>query len=305
MENPAAPPHRSGFVAVIGRPNVGKSSLMNAYLGQKIAIVSPKPQTTRHAQLGILTEPAYQVVFVDTPGLHEPRTALGQYMVETAARALLDADAILFIVDASLPLGPDDARCADQIRNRAGAAPVVLALNKSDKLKPADVLAFTDAYRALVPEAQWMLISATRGDNLPELLALVVAALPEGPELYPEDDLTQTHLRDLAAELIREAALHALEQEVPHGIAVEIESFDESRADLVRITATLFVERESHKPIVIGKGAAKLKEIGSAARREIEALVQQKVFLELTVKVRKDWRQDEREVKRLGYRTDH
>lgn len=277
---------------------------MNAYLGQKIAIVSPKPQTTRHSQLGFLTEPGYQLVFVDTPGLHEPRTPLGQYMVETAARAILDADAILFIVDASTPPGPDDERCAEKIRNRPGVAPVILALNKSDRLKPADVVPFTDAYRALVPDAKWMLISATRGDNLPDLLALLVAALPEGPALYPEDDLTQTHLRDLAGELIREAALHTLEQEVPHGIAVEIESFDESRADLVRITANVLVERESHKPIVIGKGAAKLKEIGSRARQEIETLLGHKVYLELTVKVRKDWRHDEREVRRLGYRTE-
>lgn len=298
-------PHRSGFVAVVGRPNVGKSSLMNAYLGQKIAIVSPKPQTTRHSQLGILTEPNYQVVFVDTPGLHEPRNALGQYMVETAARAILDADAILFIVDASRPPGPEDIHCADRIKARPGLAPVILALNKSDQLKPADVVPFTDAYRALVPEAQWMLVSATRGDNLPELLAMLVAALPEGPTLYPEDDLTQTHLRDIAAELVREAALNTLQQEVPHGIAVEVEAFDESKPGLVRIAAVVYVEREAHKPIVIGKGAGKLKEIGSRARLEIEKLLEQKVYLELRVKVRADWRADEREVKRLGYRTDH
>jgi GTP-binding protein Era len=298
-------PHRSGFVAVVGRPNVGKSSLMNAFLGEKIAIVSAKPQTTRHSQLGILTEAGYQIVFVDTPGLHEPRNALGQYMVETAARAILDADAILFIVDASVPPGPEDVRCAERITARPGIAPVTLALNKSDRLKPADVVAFTDAYRALIPEAQWMLVSATRGDNLGELLALLIAALPEGPALFPEDDLTQTHLRDIAAELVREAALNTLEQEVPHGIAVEVESYDESRAGLVRLAATVYVERESHKPIVIGKGASKLKEIGSRARLEIEKLLGQKVFLELHVKVRQDWRADEREVKRLGYRTDH
>lgn len=302
-ESPASP-HRSGFVAVVGRPNVGKSSLMNAYLGEKIAIVSPKPQTTRHSQLGILTEPGYQLIFIDTPGLHEPRNPLGQYMVETAARAILDADAILFIVDASVPPGPDDVNCAERIRSRPGIAPVILALNKSDRLKPADVLAFTDAYRALVPEAQWMLVSAVRGDNLPELRAMLIAALPEGPELYPEDDLTLTHLRDLAGELVREAALNVLEQEVPHGIAVEVEAYDESRPDLVKIAAIVYVEREAHKPIVIGKGASQLKEIGMRARQEIEKLVGQKVHLELHVKVKPEWRRDEREVKRFGYRND-
>lgn len=294
-------PFHSGFVAVVGRPNVGKSSLINTLVGQKIAIVSPRPQTTRHAQLGIVSEPGYQLVFVDTPGMHEPRNPLGQYMVETAARAMLDADAILFIVDVSVPPGPDDLRLAERLRQRAGVAPIILALNKSDLLAPQHVLPHTDAYRALAPEAKWMLVSATRGDNLEELRAMLVAALPEGPALYPEDEVTQTHLRDLAAEMVREAALNALAQEVPHGVAVEVTAFDESKPGLVRISAELYVERESHKPIVIGKGASKLKEIGANARQEIERLLEQKVYLELHVKVRKNWREDDREVKRLGY----
>lgn len=274
---------------------------MNAFLGQKIAIVSPKPQTTRHTQLGILTAPDYQMVFVDTPGMHRPRNKLGEYLVETATRALRDADVILFIVDVSVLPHSDDVQLAEKIKNRPGAAPVLLALNKSDLLRPADVIAHTDAYRALAPEAPWMLVSATRGDNLDRLRQMLVDALPEGPPLYAEDELTQTHLRDLAAELIREAALNALEQEVPHGVAVEIEAFDESRPDLVRIGALLYVERESHKPIVIGKGGSKLKEIGTRARQEIENLLQQKVFLEIRVKVRKDWRDDERAVRQFGY----
>lgn len=294
-------PFRSGFVAVVGRPNVGKSSLMNAYLGEKIAIVSPKPQTTRQTQLGILSTPAYQVVFVDTPGIHEPRNALGQFMVTTAVRAMETADALLFIVDVSVPPTSEDERCAGHIRSHSDR-PAILALNKSDLLKPEAVLSNTEAYRALVPQAQWMLVSATRGDNLDQLREMIVAALPEGPPLYAEDELTQTHVRDIAAELIREAALHTLEQEVPYGIAVEIETFDESRPDLVRISARIIVERESHKPIVIGRGGAKLKEIGTRARLEIERLLGQKVFLELHVKVRKDWRANEREVKRLGYK---
>jgi GTP-binding protein Era len=296
-------PYRSGFVAVVGRPNVGKSSLMNAYLGEKIAIVSPKPQTTRHTQLGILSEKDYQLIFVDTPGMHEPRNKLGEYMVEAAARAMLDADAILFIVDASAPPHADDVRLAQTIQNRAGAAPVVLALNKSDVLKPAHVLPHTEAYRALVPEAKWMLISATRGDNLAELRQMLIDVLPEGPALFPEDELTQTHLRDLCAELIREAALTSLEQEVPHGIAIEIELFDEtSKPGLVRVSSVLYVEREAHKGIVIGAGGSKLKEIGVNARQQMETLLQQKVFLEVHVKVRRNWREKENEVHRMGYR---
>jgi GTP-binding protein Era len=294
-------PFRSGFIAVVGRPNVGKSSLMNAFLGQKVAIVSAKPQTTRHTQLGILTEPGYQLVFVDTPGMHAPRNKLGEYMVEAAARAMLDADAILFIVDASAAPGLEDIRLAEQIRNRAGAAPVVLALNKSDLLKPADVRPNSDAYRALVSEAKWMLISATRGDNLDALRQMLIEALPEGEPLYPEDEVTQTYARDLAAEMIREAALNALEQEVPHGIAVEIESFDETRPDLIHLSAVVYLERESHKPIVIGRGGSKLKEIGTKARHSIEDMLGLKVFLELHVKVRADWRKSDKDVKRFGY----
>jgi GTP-binding protein Era len=299
-----APRHRSGFVAVVGRPNVGKSALINACLGQKVAIVSPKPQTTRQAQLGILTEPEYQVIFVDTPGMHEPRHALGEYMVETAARALLEADAILFIVDTTEPPNAEDARLSERIKQLPGARPVILAMNKSDALHPEDVLPNTNAYRELAPGAKWMLVSAARGDNLEQLLEMIVAALPEGPALYLEDEVTQTHLRDLAAEMIREAALNSLEQEVPHGIAVEVVEFQERVNGPTFISANLYVERKSHKPIVIGKGGDMLKQIGSQARVEIEHLLGQKVYLELTVKVRENWRKDELDVRRFGYRTD-
>ncbi len=296
--------HRSGFVAVVGRPNVGKSTLMNHYLGQKIAIVSDKPQTTRHTQLGILSRADAQLIFVDTPGIHQPRNELGQYMVDTAARALLDADAVLFIVDVSMPPGPTDEHIARLIREKPGISPVILALNKMDRLKPEDVLPFSNAYRALAPEAPWWLISAERGDHLDELLNALVAALPEGPALYPEDEITQTHLRDLAAEFIREAALNVLEQEVPHGIAVEIDEFQERPGRLTYIAATVLVERESHKGIVIGKGGQMLKTIGAAAREEITKLLETKVFLELHVKTRKDWRENPNEVRRLGYRKE-
>jgi GTP-binding protein Era len=297
-----ATPHRAGFVAVVGRPNVGKSSLINVYLGQKIAIVSPKPQTTRQTQLGILTRPDAQIIFVDTPGMHTPRNALGQFMVDTAARTLQEVDALLFIVDVSAPPGPGDKLLAQTIAEKAADKPVLLALNKSDLLKPEDVVAHTAAYRALVGEAApWMLVSATRGDNLDELLSFIIQAVPEGPALYPEDEVTQTHLRDLAAELVREAALNALEQEVPHGLAVEVEEFQERLTGPTYIAAVVYVERESHKPIVIGKGGQMLKQIGSAARLEIEKMLEKPIYLELRVKVRKDWRKDEREVRRMGY----
>ncbi len=301
---PAAPdgPHRSGFVAVVGRPNVGKSTLMNAYLGQKIAIISDKPQTTRHTQLGILTRLDAQVIFVDTPGMHEARNPLGTYMVQVATRAIQDADVVLFIVDVSTPPGPGDERLAGLIAARSGAGPVVLALNKSDRLAPDNVIAFTTAYAALVPTAEWMLVSATRGDNLDDLLNKLVLSLPEGPELFPEDEVTQTHLRDLAAEFVREAALNLLEEEVPHGVAVEIDSFQERGEGNAFIAATLYVERESHKGIVIGKNGAMLKQIGTNARKEIEGLLGGKVFLEIHVKVRVNWRKNEADVQRLGYR---
>ncbi|MCC7359221.1 MAG: GTPase Era [Anaerolineales bacterium] len=298
---PAAP-HRSGFVAVVGRPNVGKSTLMNAYLGQKIAITSSKPQTTRHTQIGILTRLDAQVIFVDTPGIHAARNPLGAYMVQAATRALQDADVVLFIVDVSTPPGPGDEQLAQIIAARPEPGPVVLALNKADRLKPEDVIAFTTAYSALAPSAEWLLVSATRGDNLEDLLNRIVVALPEGPDLFPEDEITQTHLRDLAGEFIREAALNLLEEEVPHGVAVEVNSFQERGESNAYIEATIYVERESHKGIVIGKGGAMLKQIGIKARQEVEALVGGKVFLELHVKVRANWRKHEAEVQKLGYR---
>jgi GTP-binding protein Era len=299
-----ASPHRSGFIAVVGRPNVGKSTLMNYYLGQKIAIVSDKPQTTRHTQLGILSREDAQVIFVDTPGIHEPRNELGKYMVETAARALVDADALLFIVDVAHPPDEGEAHIADLIRQKPGVTPVMLALNKMDLLKPQDVVDFTNAYRALLPEAQWRLISAKRTDNVDEMLEALIRLLPEGPPLYPEDEVTLTHLRDLAAEFVREAALNLLEQEVPHGLAIEISAYQERAGGLTYIAAEIYVERESHKRIVIGKGGQMLKAIGSAARAEIARMLDKKVYLELHVKVRKDWRKDAQEVQRLGYKTN-
>ena len=304
-EQPAADAgFRAGFAAVVGRPNVGKSTLMNHFLGQKIAIISAKPQTTRRTQLGILSRPDAQIIFVDTPGMHEPRNPLGVYMVDVATRALNEADAVLFIVDVSVPPGPGDERLAELIRSRSEPGTVVLAMNKADRLAPEDVIPHTEGYRSLAPDAEWLLVSATRGDNLDELLAALVRAMPESPALYPEDEVTQTHVRDLAAEFIREAALNALDEEVPHGIAVEIDEFSERDDSNTYIAATLYVERDSHKGIVIGKGGAMLKRIGSHAREEIERLLDGKVYLDVHVKVRPEWRKRETDVRRMGYRPE-
>jgi len=294
-------PFHSGFVAVVGRPNVGKSTLLNALLGQKIAIVSPRPQTTRRRQLGILTIENAQIIFVDTPGIHRPKHALDKTMQTVAAEAIADADAILWVADISEPPAAEDKRIAELIAKHAAKTPVVLAMNKSDQLKPRQVLPNTDAFRALAPNAEWMLVSATRGDNLEKIVPLLIACLPGGPQYYDEDDITDFNLRDLSAELIREAALDELRDEVPHGIAVEIEEFKEPPGKAAHVSALILVERESHKAIVIGKRGEMLKRIGTRARKEIESQLGGPVFLQLHVKVSADWRESEREVKRLGY----
>ncbi len=301
LEETELPPnHRSGFVAVVGKPNVGKSTLMNAYLGQKIAIVSEKPQTTRNRLLGILTRDDAQIVFVDTPGIHAPLHKLGEVMVETAVRAIPDADVVLFMVDASVPPTGEDALVADAIREGGQELPVVMALNKADLL-PSPESPYADDYLALLQPAAWLLVSATRGDNRDELLDLVVAHLPLGPRYYPEDQITDQQTRFIAAELIREAALRRLRQEVPHALAVVVDEFKRRDEGMTYIGATIFVERDSQKGIVIGQGGRTLKDIGRTARTEIEKLLDTRVFLELWVKVRPKWRKKEEELRRMGY----
>ncbi|MEJ2559312.1 MAG: GTPase Era [Anaerolineae bacterium] len=294
------PDHRSGFVAVVGRPNVGKSTLMNAYLGQKIAIVSEKPQTTRNRLLGILTRDDAQIVFVDTPGIHAPLHKLGEVMVETAVRAIPDADVVLFLVDASVPPTGEDALVADAIRAGGEELPVVMALNKVDLL-PSPESPYADDYLTLLQPAAWLSVSATRGDNRDELLDLVVTHLPLGPRYYPEDQITDQQTRFIAAELIREAALRRLRQEVPYALAVVVDEFKRRDEDMTYIGATIFVERDSQKGIVIGQGGRTLKDIGRSARVEIERLLDTRVFLELWVKVRPKWRKKEEELRRMGY----
>ena len=294
------PGHRSGFVAVIGRPNVGKSTLMNQFVGQKVAIVSPKPQTTRSRILGILTRPDVQVIFVDTPGIHRPRHKLGQAMVATATHVLPDADVVLFMVDVSVPPTGEDRMIA-QLISKYTEAPVILVLNKMDLLPPEKVKPHTEAYWALAPyHREWMMTIATQGVNLDKLLGLIVAALPEGPRYYPGDQVTDQTEREIAAELIREQVLRHTRQEVPHAVAVVVEEFKERESGAVYVAANIFVERDSQKGIIIGRKGRMLRQVGTTARQEIERMTGGRVYLDLWVKVRKGWRRDERELRRLG-----
>jgi GTP-binding protein Era len=292
--------YRSGFVAVLGKPNVGKSTLINALVGQKVAIVSPKPQTTRRRLLGILTLPQAQIIFIDTPGIHFPKHKLGEYMVETATRALRDVDLVLFMVDLSGPPTEEDEKIARLLAQRH-PAPVILALNKMDLLSPKEEEGRREAYLSLGEFDQWLSISATRGDNRDRLLDLIIEHLPLGPQYYPPEQVTDQEVRFMAAELIREKALEYLHQEVPYSLAVVVEEFTERREDLTYISATIHVERESQKGIVLGQKGAMVKRIGQAARREIEALLEKRVYLELWVKVSKKWRHNESALRRLGY----
>ena len=297
-------PYKAGFVAVMGRPNVGKSTLMNALLGQKVAAVSPKPQTTRKRQLGILTLDEAQIIFDDTPGVHKPLHKLGEYMNEEALAALKDSDVILFLVDVSRPPNEEDEMLAATIRQaleKDPGLPVLLVLNKADLLKGKQQQEHPPLYQALVPQAEPIAISALRNENLGALLEAIIERLPAHPPYYDPEQLTDLYERDIAADLIREAALLHLEHEVPHGIAVRIDEFTERGERGAYIRATLFVERESQKGIVIGKGGSMLKKIGAHARREIEAMSGRKVYLELRVKVRKNWRNDESVLRAFGY----
>lgn len=294
-------PYKSGFVAVMGRPNVGKSTLVNALLGQKVAAVSPRPQTTRKRQMGILTIENAQVIFVDTPGVHQPRHKLGENMNQEAADTLQESDVILFVVDVSEMPTPEDQLLVNLLNELKRSSPVVLALNKSDLVDGETLQRHRDAYQELAPQAEGVAISATNGDNLPALLEMLLARLGEGAPFFPEGQVTDLYERDLAADLLREAALNILRDEVPHGIAIRIDQFTERGEHGAYIEATLFVEKESHKPIVIGQGGSMLKEIGTAARREIENMSGRKVFLQLRVKVRKNWRDDERVLRWFGY----
>ena len=302
-----SPDHRSGFVAVVGKPNVGKSTLMNCYLGQKVAIVSPKPQTTRDRLLGILTlvsergDPAdAQIIFVDTPGIHKPLHKLGQYMVETAIRAIPDADVVLFLVDVSRPPNDEDRQIAEILQQR-GSVPILLVLNKADLVNAEQETANAQAYLDLGEFEGSLAVSALHGDNLEALLQTTIEQLPLGPRYYPEDQVTDQQTRFIAAELVREQVLHHVRQEIPYSVAVIVDQFKRRSEEMTYISANIFVERDTQKAIILGQGGRMIKRIGRDARKQIEELVGTRVYLELWVKVRKKWRQDERELQRMGY----
>ncbi|MDR7415930.1 MAG: GTPase Era [Armatimonadota bacterium] len=289
---------RSGFIALLGPPNAGKSTLTNALVGTKVAIVTPIPQTTRTAIRGVVHLPHAQMVLVDTPGVHSPKHRLGEHMMRTARAALQEADAVLLVLDVSRPVGPE-TEMAVALARQSGR-PVVVALNKCDLASPREIEAREAWVRAELGEARVVRTSALRGQGLPELVEILVGLLPPGPRYFEEEDLTDQPLQRLVAELIREKAMERVREEVPHAVGVEIEEFREKPEEgLTYIRATLHVEKPSHKPILIGKGGRMIREIGTAARKEIEALLGTRVYLDLWVKVSEDWRDDERMIRAL------
>ena len=292
--------YKSGFVTLIGRPNVGKSTLMNYLIGQKIAITSNKPQTTRNRIQTVLTTEEGQIVFVDTPGIHKAKNKLGEYMVNVAERTLNEVDVVLWLVEPSTFIGAGEKHIVTQLERVK--TPVVLVINKVDMVKKEEVLSFIDAYRKLYEFAAIVPVSARSGENTEELVKFIMKYLPYGPKFY-DDTITDQPERQIVAELIREKALHALNDEIPHGIAVAIDSM-KYRKKIVDIDATIICERDSHKGIIIGKQGAMLKKIGSTARFEIEKMLECKVNLQLWVKVKKDWRDSDFLIKNFGYNKD-
>lgn len=291
---------KSGFVTLVGRPNVGKSTLMNRLIGQKIAITSNKPQTTRNRIQTVYTCDRGQIIFLDTPGLHKAKNKLGEYMVKAAERTFSEVDVILWLVEASEYIGPGDRHIAKQLAY--AKAPVILVINKIDMVKREELLPIIDAFSRLYDFAEIVPLSARSGDNTDTLLDVVFQYLQEGPMFYDEDVVTDQPMRQIAAEVIREKALHCLNDEIPHGIAVTIEKMKErSKGKLTDIEATIICEKDSHKGIIIGKGGAMLKKIGSTARYELEEMLEQKVNLKLWVKVRKEWRDSDLLLKNYGY----
>lgn len=291
---------KSGFVTLIGRPNVGKSTLMNRLIGQKIAITSNKPQTTRNRIQTVYTDERGQIVFLDTPGIHKAKNKLGEYMVNVAERTLKEVDVVLWLVEPSTFIGAGEQHIAAQLKTIK--TPIVLVINKVDTVKKEEVLKFIDAYRNICDFADIVPVSALKGQNTDTVLEVIFKYLPYGPQFYDEDTVTDQPQRQIVAEMIREKALRSLDEEIPHGIAVTIEKMKERPGGkVVDIEATIICERDSHKGIIIGKGGAMLKKIGSAARFEIEKMMEMKVNLQIWVKVRKDWRDSDLFMKNFGY----
>lgn len=294
-------PFKSGFIAIAGKPNVGKSTLTNVLLGQPIAGVSAKPQTTRKRQLAIRTTDEYQMIFVDTPGLHAPKDKLSQIINSEAVSALSDADLILFLVDGSQKPDEEDRKLADLVHEAQKEDSVLLVINKIDMVDGKTLSAHRKLYQALFPEAPVVQISAQTGKGISELIDSLIERLPEGPMYFPEEQITQTYERDIAAELIRAACMDLLEDELPYSIAVRTDEYSERENGAVYIKATIFVERDAQKAIVIGRNGEMIKRIGTLARTEIEAMNGKKVFLELYVKTRKNWKNDPAFLREVGF----
>ena len=292
--------YKSGFVTLIGRPNVGKSTLMNHLIGQKIAITSDKPQTTRNRIQTVYTDERGQIIFLDTPGIHKAKNKLGEYMVSVAERTLKEVDVVLWLVEPTTYIGAGEQHIAEQLSQVK--TPVILVINKIDTVNnQEEILTFIDTYKDVCQFAEIVPVSALKDKNTDLMLKLIYKYLPKGPQYYDEDTVTDQPMRQISAELIREKALRLLNDEIPHGIAVTIEKMKERDNGIMDIEAEIICERESHKGIIIGKGGSMLKKIGSSARREIEALMDTKVNLQLWVKVRKEWRDSELYMKNYGY----
>lgn len=293
--------YKAGFAALIGRPNVGKSTLMNRIIGQKIAITSSKPQTTRNRIQTVYTSEEGQIVFLDTPGIHKAKNKLGSYMVNVAEHTAADVDVVLWLVEPTTFIGAGERHIIEVLKK--SSTPVILVINKTDTVKKEEVLLFIDTYRKEMEFEEIVPVSALKGDNVDELVACIMKYLPYGPAFYDEDTVTDQPERQIVAELIREKALRCLEDEIPHGIAVSVERM-KRRKKIMDIEATIVCERDSHKGIVIGKGGGMLKKIGSQARADIEDLLESKVNLQLWVKVKKDWRDSDFLLKNFGYRQE-
>lgn len=293
--------YKSGFVTLIGRPNVGKSTLMNHLIGQKIAITSNKPQTTRNRIQTVYTSEEGQIIFIDTPGIHKAKNKLGEYMVSVAERTLREVDVILWLVEPTTFIGAGERHIAEQLRRTK--TPVFLVINKIDTVSKAEILTYIDAYKDIVDFAEIIPVSALKGENTDVLIQSMFQYLPQGPKFYDEDTITDQPERQIVAEMIREKALRNLSDEIPHGIAVAIDQMKERPGgNLMDIDATIICERDSHKGIIIGKQGSMLKKIGSQARRDIENLLDCRVNLKLWVKVKKDWRDSDFLIKNFGYR---
>ena len=289
---------RNPIIAVVGRPNVGKSTLMNRLIGQKIAITSNKPQTTRNRIQTVYTDERGQIVFLDTPGIHKAKNKLGEYMVNVAERTLKEVDVVLWLVEPSTFIGAGEQHIAAQLKTIK--TPIVLVINKVDTVKKEEILKFIDAYKDICEFADIVPVSALKGQNTDTVLEVIFKYLPYGPAFYDEDTITDQPMRQIVAELIREKVLRSIDEEIPHGVAVTIEAMKYSKR-IVDIDATIICERDSHKGIIIGKGGAMLKKIGSMARPEIEDLLEMHVNLQLWVKVKKDWRDSDFLIKNFGY----